>query len=1157
MTLSGFKKRSIAQQTGNVFFDFSASVPDASGSYSFGLSGGSRFEFTMSGGKLFDPDRNFVQSYFPNQALSVSGVVSPSSYNYYVNNSVVSWGQATPALLYSSPISYLYGSSASQFELEAFVKGESPDYTLDEAGSYSQSGQLVTGRIINNISGRAFRIFDASTNGQTSFTVHSFTTGDITGVGHIVFSGDGYYLQDQIVPTTLQTNFGQVDYQFLISGDYSQVPDVYLNLSPDLTVAFSDQPLYINAAVAAFPSGTRVGVSLEYVSGVTGNVYFYSGATGYSSSQLSGYITGCGTLSYSTTGLVSGLDPKTSIWETGAGTGLFSSATLCATGNVSGNYRVTTYGVGYGNITTDYTASGYTSGYYQGRVPFTGATLNAVAYNFAGTGESPTVATGVVPEGDGKVLVYPTGEISVGSPLSPDDYYQASISASKVFSGPLYYDYSVIGVGYATGQQVSGTVTSNFLLNFEPGRYTFSKYFSGVVSGYGVVSTGLFDLNLCPSQSGISGLITGNFSSSYFVNCDEAYPTIRVSGSPSQIYNLDGTLAQPNYVYAFSPSGGFDGETLERYNQGYDVKTRISRMGATSSGFGTFVAPLQDCAVANRSLYSSDITAHYWRETISGVTSTQTGFDSLDNGIGVVNTKLYITGTGDITQDMSGVVDSGVMDFYISGSGAKAIALKGLNLSQEDRILSLTLYKNGLLENSWEDVYVPGYLYDYYDEALGSSTPYDTVTLSELESGYYSLVVTAKTAQIPEVSFTTTEFSGCESSRNIVVSVQAQGVFRKPCCVDLKTYDEATAHSGVHYDPIYLEYGDTGLRDSGCVSVGAHAPRGSRCPGICFDKSYPNSFGTWQEEIKTYQFTIPIYDNAVYGDNASFYIYLDNPSGCSITSSTATITIVDNDNKLFITGDPTGMMTGATIDCSLVPDLPPEPPTGCIFDPLSCDPCYQNPASCISGHNPPCICGDVQVECLPCAGGSTEIVSGVCNGQPVSGLFGIPGASCGVASTSGCGPTNDYIYVGTIPMSGGALPRFEFSGRCLAYDALLLDSSCGMALFECRDNTGECPQTVTWSGCSVSRIEGEIIRVCSGIGDTGQLISFGRGQGVCNNYASGYFGRETLCGADLFVKISSVTPCDHTSHGCFNWLFTGRTVFPPGNPQKILCNALL
>ena len=1157
MIVSGFKKRSIAHQTGNVFFDFSASVPDSSGSYSFGLSGADKFQFTMSGAKLFDPNGNFVQSYFPNQSLSISGVVSPTSYNYYVNSSIVAWGQTTPTGLYSSPIAYLYGNSNSSFELESFVKGELPDYTLDEAGAYTQSGQLVTGRIVNNNSGRAFRIFDAQTNSQTSFSVHSFSTGDITGTGYIVFSGDGYYLQDQIVPTSLQTNFGQIDYKFLISGDYSQVPDTYLNLSPDLSVAFSDRPLYINAAVGAFPSGTRVGVSLEYLSGVTGNVYFYSGVTGYGSAQLSGNITGCGTLSYLKTGQVSGLDPKTAVWETGVGTGLFSSTSLCATGNVSGDYSVTIYGLGYGTITTDYTASGYTSGYYEGRVPFTGAVINATAYNYLGTGETPTIATGTVPEGDGKIRAYPTGEIALGSPIPSESYYQANISYPKVYSGPLTYDYSVVGVGYATGQPVSGKVTSAFLLNFEPGRYTFSKYFSGVVSGNGVVSTGLFDINQCPSQSGISGLITGNFSSSYFVNCDEAYPTIRVSGSPSLIYNLDGTLAEPNRVYTFTPSGGFGNETLQRYNDGYDVKTRISRMGATPSGFGTFANPLQDCAVANRSLYASDITSHYWRETISGVTSTQTGFDSLDNGIGTVNTKLYITGTGDVLQDFAGVSDSGVMDFYISGSGAKAIALKGLNLAQEDRILSLTLYKNGLLENSWEDVYIPGYLYEYYDQATSGTNSYDTVTISELESGYYSLVVTAKNVQNPEVSFSAAEFSGCESSRNILITVQAQGVFRKPCCVDLKTYYENTAHSGVHYDPIYLVYGDTGLRDSGCVSVGAHASRGSGCPGICFEKSSPSGYGTWQYETKTYQFTIPIYDNAVYGDNASFDIILDNPSGCVISSPEATVTIVDNDNKQFVTGEypTTGMMTGATIDCSLVPDLPPEPPTGCIFDPLSCDPCYQNPESCISGRTPPCECGDVPVECLPCAGGSVQIVSGVCNGQNVSGLFGIPGATCGTASVSGCGPTSGlYVYVGTIPMSGGALPRFEFSGNCLSYETLLLDASCGMANFECTGNTGECPQTVTWLGCIESYYG---TRSCSGLGDTGQLLYFGRSEGVCDNYASGYFGKETLCGADLFVKVLSTATCGHHSHGCHSWNFTGRTVFAPGNPQQILCDALL
>jgi hypothetical protein len=1157
MLVSGFKKRSIAAQTGNVFFSFDASCPQTSGYSEFGLSGAEAFKFTLSGGKVFDPNGNFVHSYFPNQSINVSGVVSPSVFSYSINGSVLAWGQETPTGLYSSPVSYLFADTSSTLNIESVVRGQIPDYSLEETGNYTYSGQLVSGRIINNVSGRPFRIFDAYVNGQSSFTVSSFTTGDITNTGYVVFSGDGFYLQDQILPVSLQTNFGQVDYQFTVSGDNSQVADVYLNLSPDLNVALSDKPLYINAAVAAFPSGTRVGITLEYLSGTTGNIYYYSGATGSGSAQMSGYITGCGALSYQTTGAVSGLDPKTSIWETGVGTGVFSTNILCATGDVSGNYSIVLRGLGYGTIQSDYYASGLATGYYTGRVPFTGALLNAFAYNYVGTGDSPVVAVGTVPVGTGKLMVYPTGCISLDGSISSSDYYAANLSYPKVYSGPLSYDYSVVGVGYATGRNVSGTVTSSFLVNFEPGQYTFTRYFSGVASGNGVVSTGLFDLNLCPSSSGVSGLITGNFSSSNFIDCEREYPTILATGIPAQIYNADGSLAEPNTVYTFTPSGGFQNETLSNYQDGDDVKTRISRMGLTPSGFGTFINPIQTCAEADRNLSAVDVTGHYWRENISGVVSTQTGYDSLENGIGTVNTKLYITGTGDLVQYFSTVADSGVMDFYISGSGAKAIALKGLNRGETDRILSLTLYKNGLLENSWENLYIPGYLYEYYDQAVSGATDYDTVTLSELESGYYSLVVTAKTVQEPQVSFTASEFSGCESSRNILVRVQAQGVFRKPCCVDLKTYDEATAHSGVHYDPIYLEYGDTGLRDSGCVSVGAHAPRGSRCPGICFEKSYPSYYGGWQEETKTYEFTIPIYDNAVYGNNAHFYVYLDNPSGCTISSSTAQITILDNDNKAFVTGElpDTGVMTIPTLDCSLVPDLPPEPPTGCIFDPLLCDPCYQNPASCVSGSRPPCECGDVQVECLPCVGGSTQMVTGNCNGLDVSGLFGIPGAACGTASTSGCGPTSGiYIYVGTIPMSGGALPRFEFSGNCLSYEALLLDSSCGIAQFECTGNTGECPQTVTWSGCT-PQPDGSIS--CSGIGDTGQIIMFGRGEGVCDNYASGYFGKESLCGADLFVKVSSTATCSHHSHGCHSWKFTGRTVFPPGNPQQILCDAFL
>lgn len=1150
MIISGNKWRSVAAQTGEVFFDFTFSAGSTSGVHLFGLSGGSSFGFTLSGGKVFDPDGKFAASYFPDQNVQVSGVVSPSIYNYSVNGEIIAFGQTTSASLYSSPISRLFGSSSSSFELDSFVKGELADYSLEQTGKYYYVNPLVSGKIVNNQSGRPFRIFDADINGQSSYSIYSFTTGDITATGYIVFSGDGFGMQDEIVPVSLQTNFGQVDYSFTISGDGSIVPDVYLNLSPDSTVAFSDRPLYLNAVAANYPTGSRIGVSLEYISGTTGNIYYYSGQTGFASQAMSGNITGCGSLSYQVTGLVSGLDPKTSIWETGVGTGQFSTNSYCATGNVSGDYSITLYGLGAGTLELNYLASGESSGFYYGRVPIVGGYLNAVATGFAGTGESPVVATGTVPTGTGKVFVYPTGCLDIVETVTSSDYYAANLSVPKVYSGPLEYNYSVIGVGFATGRTFSGVVTSSFSPEFEQGNYYFSKYYSGLVSGSSVVSTGLFDINSCPASHSITGVITGRFSSYYPLLCSDTtdFPSIPVSGSPTFAYNLDGSEAQPNKVFTFVPSGGFENyvDTLENYTAGGVTKTRISRMGATSSGSGVFYNPVAECAVVPRE--SLSVSDHVWKEQIQTV-DTVTAFDSLDNGIGIVNTKLYITGTGDFVQDKAGAQDSGVMEFYISGSGKKAIALKGLNKGETDRILNLSLYKNGLLTDSWENLYIQSDMYDKYSEAAYNTSPYDTMVISELESGKYSLIVTAKEVSEPTVEFTATEFTGCESSRNVLVSVRAQGYFRKGCCVKMTNYDEITAHSGVHYDPVYLDYQDTGLMSSGCLSVGAHAPRGMRCPGICFEASSPDYYGRWQYETKTYEFTIPIYDNAVYGDDATFYVYLEEPSGCSLSSSTATIRIVDNDNKQFEIGG-TGMMPDiSSLDCSLVPDVEPPPPPTCLTNPELCDPCIENHELC-NPVEPPCNCGEINVECLPCQ--NVIALTGMCGPYNVSGNIGTPGAYCGRVTMSGCGPTTGYVYVGKIACSG-AYPNFLFAGNCLTSDVLAYASSCGtIGESQCTGNTGECPQTINWSGCS--SVNGSI--QCSGSdGAGGPTILVGRD--VCDNYAESFNGAVTACALDIFVKVSSTQNCSISSVGCHSWNFTGQSLFKDGDPLTLLCDAML
>lgn len=1152
MNITGTQKRSIAQQTGEVFFDFSFSASDSTGLHSFGISGAEKFGFTLSGGKLFDPAGKFVYSYLPNQSVRVSGLVSPDTYQYWANSNLLCWGQTTSPTLYASPISHLYAESSSSLELSSFLRGELADYSLEYTGQYQNTNPLVSGKIINNSAGRAFRIFDASINGQSSYSLHSFTTGDIAGTGYIVFSGDGLGLQDEIVPVSLQTNFGQVDYDFTISGDYGITPDVYLNLSPDSTVAISNRPLYLNVVTSNYPSGSHLGVSLEYISGTTGNIYYYSGQTGFATQTMSGNITGCGALSYEVTGLVSGLDPKTSLWETGVGTGQFSTNTYCATGNVSGDYSLNLYGLGAGTLTLNYLASGDSSGYYYGRVPIVGEWLNAVATGYSGSGSAPVAAGGLILTGTGKVFVYPTGCLSIVETVTSGDYTEANLSVSKVYSGPIVYQYSTIGVGFATGRTFSGIVGSSFVPEFEQGSYYFSKYYSGLISGNSVISTGLFEINSCPSSSMVSGIITGVFSADYPLLCSNIYnfPTIPVGGTPLFIYNADGSLADPNTVFTFVPSGGYSlyEESLASHSAGGTTRTKTSRMGATASGEGTFYHPVANCASVPRDTTANDVLDHVWKEQISGTTS-YSAFDSLDNGIGTVNTKLFITGTGDFYQDPLGAADSGVMDFFISGSGAKSIALKGLNKGQTDRILNMTLYKNGILSDSWENIYIEGSLYDKYTEATSNTTPYDSVVISELESGRYSLVVTAKNVAEPQVSFSQGIFSGCESSRNILVTVQAHGYFRKACCVKMTNYYEVTAHSGVHYDPIYLDYTNQTLVDSGCESVGAHAPRGSGCPGICFEASSPNYMGRWKEETKTCSFTIPIYDNSVYGKTATFNLALESASGCSlIYPSESTVQILDNDNEEFLTVG--GSMPDiSSLDCSLVEDVEPPTPNPCVFDPSLCDPCITNPERCYPPE-PPCQCGDVVVECIPCS--NTQTVVGTCNGIPVSGEVGIPGQNCGTISSSGCGPTTGYIFVGKIPISG-AYPIFNFAGTCLASEVLAYPSNCGIIVDSlCTGNTGECPQTIEWSGCSDNSFGGI---TCSGSdGNGGQIIPVGRD--LCTNYGDGeYRGAVTACALDIFLKVYSTSSCSSSSHGCHSWGFTGSSVFPPGDPVEILCDA--
>ncbi len=819
MIISGLKKRSISDQTGNVEFNFSINST-ATGYTRVGLSGTNVFGFTLKNGNIYDNSGYFVDSYEKGVAVNISGQVGNTSCDYYVDDNLIALG----APVTSGKYSWLFVDSKEPVDFNGFIKGQIPNYSTEVTGKYRYENFIVTGKIINNDSGRAFRILDASIDQPSSpYSIYDFTTGNITGTGYLRLTSDQIGLSDYIVPITLETNFGQVNLNFVVSGDYSVVPDLYLNVSPDSLAVLNNDAKNYTIQFANFPSGGSLGVSLAYAGGTTGNIYFFKEQVSSLINQnLTGDISGCGRLTTVKTGIVSGLDPKTSIWETGSASGILSSNTICATGDVFYDYSLPVYGFGKGLLQIDYLASGNSTGFYNGIVPLTGGYLDTVGYNYLGTGDFPGVASGVVPTGTGSLLVFPTGCVSVGRNLNlGSDYYSGIIVADKAYSGPLSLPYKTLAVGWATGDFISGFVDSNFSLNFEQGQYRFLKFFSGVVSGT-MLSTGLFEPTGCIKDNTVSsGILIGTFHLDALLDCGvlTGMPYITVSGKPSQVYDAQKRIVQPNSVVLIKPSGGFGTtETSYHHNSGFYTRTLTSRMGHTSSGDGFFQNVIGDCLFvgqANDEASLPKMGDNIWKETINSTSGSGT-FDSPNNILGKVSTDMYLKGTGDFDSITNPAVsgydstfDSGVMHFGVYGTGKKTVALRGLDVDGVGgRVLEFNLYKNGIYQwGGLQGTNDPGVFRDSNNPwakwrtnvTAGTRIDDTVIVLDDLDSGYYSLYAFAVPEVKPDIFFKSTVFSGCESSDNMYFTVCVTGAIKKRVLVELEEYEEITAHSGVNY----------------------------------------------------------------------------------------------------------------------------------------------------------------------------------------------------------------------------------------------------------------------------------------------------------------------------------------------------------------------
>ena len=428
MPFTSYKKRSVARQTGAVNFYYDVSLDNSTGSCVFGLSGSNGLAFTATSGKLYDPSGKFVSSYAPNQTFSISGQAKGEMLDYWINGKCV--GLGVP--INSGSYDWLIVSPTScSAEFKASILGESPDYSMQTTGIYAAPNVQVSGAIVNNTPARPFRIFSVSnTLTNSPFSVVGFTTGDITGTGYVVLTSTETGLNDYVVPLSLETNFGNVALNFSVSGDYTRTPSFYISYAPPISLVAAGTVEATDIDFSYYPTGMSLAISLDYVSGTTGNIYADQAvSTGVEYRTLNGTVTGYSQLSQTQTGLITGTGAFGDGWTT-TGSGVFISDYVYATGFVSELWTAVVYGTGEGYIGSFYSTEIPAYAYVTGSV--TGDAVSGVFnYDFPISGraiKSPSFSMSGGPVGNSgihstRVSGYRTAAASVWiSDLFEGDY---------------------------------------------------------------------------------------------------------------------------------------------------------------------------------------------------------------------------------------------------------------------------------------------------------------------------------------------------------------------------------------------------------------------------------------------------------------------------------------------------------------------------------------------------------------------------------------------------------------------------------------------------------------------------------------------------------------------------------------------------------------
>ena len=529
---SGDTSHSLAEHR-EFSFDFLGTMNGPTGIAAIKFSGDSGISsFTLKGGKIFDPEGRYVSSYRDREQFLLSGTMSGTHYDYYINHFPICFsGTKTDYKLQK----FIVGVTGAEFSTERIAFYAPPfGYKFDLDPTFKISGKITgllqstgewayrefevfSGEVTNN---DLFVVSGIETGLRTSCVITLATTGTTSGnleTGVIDYENFNLDLD-------LYTNFGKINSEFSVqgipletayitSGLFDSHEGDLFSYSPDFSISGTGQQkqsgvysffYQVFENYQTYLESKPLKVSFDHASGTTGNFYsfsgeppastgVYSGTTGYINLTASGSnYTSAPSVIFTGSGLqMSPVAPPlmdlrlTGIDITYSGSGysgvptvLISGGNPFTSGQVTAYTNLTTGGLYSGMISgTTITNSG--SGY--NAVPsviFTGSKLygggiEATGNALMGLG----IATGIILNNPGGYLAHQPGLSGIigGGASGRLSSISVTNSGSKYISAPT--------VVFSSANRVREAVATGLIVT--TGAY------SGLVTGIHIADKGL------------------------------------------------------------------------------------------------------------------------------------------------------------------------------------------------------------------------------------------------------------------------------------------------------------------------------------------------------------------------------------------------------------------------------------------------------------------------------------------------------------------------------------------------------------------------------------------------------------------------------------------------------------------------------------------